>query len=85
MIPDLTDCQNKRAIAVAAGAAMNGTGLDTALPLPRGVHWAVGGAGVSYYCGNTTMEIDQELIMLAMLGYAGGFAFQYLKFAGIFG
>jgi hypothetical protein len=80
-IPDLTDCANQRYMAPVAGAAASLIpGLDTALPLPRYVHWAVAGAATDAYCrGDLTPTIDQQLLMCALGGVLGGYVISYLR------
>ena len=85
-IPDLTDCANQRYMAVAAGAAAALVpGVDTALPLPRYVHWAVAGAATDAYCrGEVIPTLDQQLLMCAAGGAMGGFLVSYLRASGFF-
>jgi hypothetical protein len=46
--------------------------VDTALPLPRPVHWAAAGAATDvFYKGSLT--IDQQILFCAVGGLVGGY------------
>ena len=73
MIPDLTNCENQRYMAGAAGAlAAVIPGVDTALPLPRPVHWAAAGAATDVYCKGT-LSFDMQYFFCAVGGLVGGY------------
>lgn len=58
----------------AAGAAIAVVGLDTLLPLPAPVHWALGGVLVSSWCQEWKMpEADQNLAKCAAYAAGGGY------------
>lgn len=77
-IPDLTDCENQRYMAGAAGAlAAMIPNVDTALPLPRPVHWAAAGAATDVYC-KKQFTIDTQLAFCAFGGLLGGYLGKYL-------
>lgn len=70
----------RRALAFAMGAFANASQLDIVLPLPRGIHWAASGAASILVCdGKKAQPKADTLVMDAVIGYAGGWAFSYLK------
>ena len=85
-IPNLLDCKNQRYMSVAAGAAAALIpGIDTLLPLPRYVHWAAAGAATDAYCrGEALPTLDQQILMCAAGGAAGGYLVAYMRAAGLF-
>jgi len=75
----LGEPNKRRAMAAALGALANASRLDTALPLPRGVHWAVaGGASTVLIDGSEAASYD-TLAMDAALGYMGGWMLSYAR------
>ena len=79
MLPDLTNCENQRYMAGAAGVlAAIIPNVDTALPLPRPVHWAVAGAATDVYCKGGSFTLDQQVAFCALGGVIGGYGRKYL-------
>ena len=72
-IPDLTNCDNQRYMAPAAGALTALTGLDQVFPAPRVVHWALAGAATDVYCQGGIRSIDRQLLLCAGGGAVSGF------------
>ena len=62
--------------AVAAGAAVGATGLDTLFTgfgAPPMVHWALAGVGVDAWCKGRVPDFDTKMAMCAAGGFVGGF------------
>lgn len=72
-------CNQVYASAAVAGALSSPAGLDTLLVargFPREVHWALTGLAIDTLCrGKLIPSIDQQSLMSAAAGYAGGFAY----------
>lgn len=74
MITSIFSCGNEWK-AVAAGAAVAVTGLDTIFTgfgAPPPVHWALAGVGVDAYCKGRIPDFDTKMAMCAAGGFAGG-------------
>lgn len=87
VIAVLTEPEYVRYRSFMLGGVAAYTGIDGLLPLPRGVHWAVGGVVPHVMCkirADEPVEFNSELILSGALGVAGGFATSYLIYSGIF-